>query len=161
MDGNADIGIPLDQFAAQWRTSGNELVGFSTDSREHFGKDQAIRDFPGERSGRGSGKSLGAMGASHRERPAIDRAFREACSLEDHLLANLLVHARHSDKDVGLHFRQGLHQLRNVRTIGQRHPEVEQREIHVPRGHMRERQKRHAHFFFRSEAECFHRTRDI
>ena len=149
VDGNADIGIPLGQFAAQRRASGNELLRLSTHPGAHFGKNEPVRDFhfPGERCRSRSGQSLGAVSAPHRKRPAIDCVLRKARSLEDHLLANLFVHAGHANKNVGLHFRQSLGQLRDVRTIGQHHAAIEQCEIHVPRRHMGKWQKRYAHLF--------------
>ena len=56
---------------------------------------------------------------------------------------------------------KALRQLRNVGTIRQHHSAVEQREVHVPRGHMGKWQKRYAHLIVFSEVKCLHRTRDV
>ena len=78
VDGNANIGIPLGQFAAQRRASGNELLRLAAHPGAHLRKDQAVRDFPGERLRPGSGQNLGAVSAPHRKRPAIDGVASES-----------------------------------------------------------------------------------
>src|ERR1700735_126858 len=97
-------GAPLRQFAAERRASGNKLLRPTSHPSTHFRKNEPIGDLPGDRRRTGTRQCLAAVSAPYRECPAIDSALRKAQSLEDHLLANLFVNARHRNKDVGPHF---------------------------------------------------------
>src|ERR1700686_324307 len=100
MDGNADVGIPLCQFAAERCASRNKFFGVAAHAGAHFRKDQSICNLPGERCWPLSDQNLAAMSSPYRNRPAIDCVFWKARSFQNHLLTNLFVDTRYSNKDV-------------------------------------------------------------
>src|SRR5271169_923657 len=101
------------------------------------------------------------MRTTHCQRPAIDCARWNVRSFRDDLLADFFVDSWNADKDRWLHLRERLSQLGKVRTIRKRDSAIEQREVHVPSRHVREREKRNTDLMLVPKAKGFHRTSNV
>src|SRR5437868_1074262 len=84
------------------------------------------------------------MHISDRPGPAINCVLCLAVDLFFYLEKNFLVNARYRDKYRWPDFQKSFRQVFEERTVGERHTSIQQRDIGVPGGHMRQGQKGHA-----------------
>src|SRR5258708_22445496 len=105
-------------------------------------------------------ESFGFVGASDVEGPAIERARGKSFGLMLNLGIDFFVNSRNAEEDRGLDFEQGLRELFDEGTVSKNHTVVEEGQIRVPGGYMRQRKKGNTDFPG-AKFKALQRSRDI
>src|ERR1700747_3714180 len=119
MNANADVRIPLGEFAPEGCASRNKFFRLAAHARTHLRIHKTIRKLPLARGWLNLIENVIAVSPPDVKGPAIDRILRGTCRLQNHLLADLLIDSGHTDKDVGSNLRENFWQLRDVGAICQ------------------------------------------